>query len=154
MVSQIFMKPFKTAFLRPVNLTNLLFTQSIPQNTNTLRSGDHNWICILDKIRKGHWAWDITWYIPHCIAIFKPLKAAKMAASALEESEVATTLSVTLNISKEVVAQIASSSEDAATVLRKVKEVFDKRASNDEKYRADMANLRRARVNAGLCFLQ
>lgn len=77
-----------------------------------------------------------------------------MAASALEESEVATTLSVTLNISKEVVAQIASSSEDAATVLRKVKEVFDKRTSNDEKYRADMANLRRARVNAGLCFLQ
>lgn len=77
-----------------------------------------------------------------------------MAASAIEESEVVTTLSVTLNISKEVVAQIASSSEDAATVLRKVKEVFDKRASNDEKYRADMANLRRARVNAGLCFLQ
>lgn len=61
-----------------------------------------------------------------------------------------TTLSVTLNISKEVIAQIASSSEDAATVLRKVKEVLDERASNDEKYRADMANLRRARVNAGL----
>ena len=61
-----------------------------------------------------------------------------------------TTLSATLNISKEVIAQIASSSEDAATVLRKVKEVLDERASNDEKYRADMANLRRARVNAGL----
>lgn len=73
-----------------------------------------------------------------------------MAASAIEESEVVTTLSVTLNISKEVIAQIASSSEDAATVLRKVKEVLDERASNDEKYRADMANLRRARVNAGL----
>lgn len=73
-----------------------------------------------------------------------------MAASAIEESEVVTTLSVTLNISKEVIAHIASSSEDAATVLRKVKEVLDERASNDEKYRADMANLRRARVNAGL----
>ena len=73
-----------------------------------------------------------------------------MAASAIEESEVVTTLSVTLNISKEVIAQIASSSEDAATALRKVKEVLDERASNDEKYRADMANLRRARVNAGL----
>ena len=73
-----------------------------------------------------------------------------MAASAIEESEVVTTLSATLNISKEVIAQIASSSEDAATVLRKVKEVLDERASNDEKYRADMANLRRARVNAGL----
>ena len=73
-----------------------------------------------------------------------------MAASAIEESEVVTTLSVTLNISKDVIAQIASSSEDAATVLRKVKEVLDERASSDEKYRADMANLRRARVNAGL----
>ncbi|CAH3021550.1 unnamed protein product [Porites evermanni] len=77
-----------------------------------------------------------------------------MAASAIEESEVVTTLSVTLNISKEVIAQIASSSEDAATVLRKVKEVFDERASNDEKYRADMANLRRARVNAEQQFSQ
>ena len=77
-----------------------------------------------------------------------------MAASAIEESEVVTTLSVTLNISKEVIAQIASSSEDAAIVLRKVKEVFDERASSDEKYRADMANLRRARVNAGLWFLK
>lgn len=41
MVAQIFMKPSKTAFLRSVNLTNLLFTQSIPQNTTTLRSSDH-----------------------------------------------------------------------------------------------------------------
>ena len=41
MVTQIFMKPSKTAFLRSVNLTNLLFTQSIPQNTTTLRSSDH-----------------------------------------------------------------------------------------------------------------
>lgn len=41
MVSQIFMKPFKTAFPRSVNLTNLLFTQSIPQSTTTLRSSDH-----------------------------------------------------------------------------------------------------------------
>ena len=40
-VSQIFMKPLKTAFLCSVNLTNLLFTQSIPQNMNTLRSSDH-----------------------------------------------------------------------------------------------------------------
>lgn len=40
-VSQIFMKPLKTAFLCSVNLTNLLFTQSIPQDTTTLRSSDH-----------------------------------------------------------------------------------------------------------------
>ena len=40
-VYQIFRKPLKTAFLRSVNLTNLLFTQSIPQNTTTLRSSDH-----------------------------------------------------------------------------------------------------------------
>lgn len=33
MVTQIFMKPSKTTFPRSVNLTNLLFTQSIPQNT-------------------------------------------------------------------------------------------------------------------------
>ena len=41
MMTQIFMKPSKTAFLRSVNLTNLLFSQSIPQNTTTLRSSDH-----------------------------------------------------------------------------------------------------------------
>ena len=75
-----------------------------------------------------------------------------MAASAIEESEVVTTLSVSLNISKDVIAHIASLSEDTAAVLRRVKEVFDERTSSDEKYRLDMANLRRARVNAGLCF--
>ena len=75
-----------------------------------------------------------------------------MAASAVEESEVTTTLSVSLGLSKEVIAQIASLNEDAATLLRRVKEIFDERSSNDEKYRLDMANLRRARVNAGLSF--
>ena len=75
-----------------------------------------------------------------------------MAASVIEGSEVVTTLSVSLGISKEVIAQIASLNEDAATVLRRVKDVFDERSSSDEKYRTDMANLRRARVNAGLSF--
>jgi len=75
-----------------------------------------------------------------------------MAASAVEESEVVTSLSVLLGISKEVIAQTVSLNEDAATVLRRAKDVLDERAANDEKYRSDMANLRRARVNAGLCF--
>ena len=90
--------------------------------------------------------------IPHCITSFSSRQAAKMAASAVEGSEVVTTLSVSLGISKEVIAQIASLNEDAATVLRRVKDVFDERSSSDEKYRTDMANLRRARVNAGLSF--
>jgi len=44
--------------------------------------------------------------------------------------------------------------EDAATVLRRAKDVLDERAANDEKYRSDMANLRRARVNAEQQFNQ
>ena len=76
-----------------------------------------------------------------------------MAASAAEESEVVKTLSATLGISNEIVAQVASSSEDAATVLLKVKEGFDEYSNKDEKYRSDMAGLRRARVDAGFNFL-
>lgn len=72
-----------------------------------------------------------------------------MAASAVEESEVVTTLSVNLGISKEVIAQFASLNEDAASVLLKVKQVLDENSSKDEKYRSDMGNLRRARVDAG-----
>ena len=75
-----------------------------------------------------------------------------MAASAVEESEVVKTLSVTLGISSEIVAQLASLGEDAATVLLKVKQVFDEHSNKDEKYRSDMASLRRARVDAGLNF--
>lgn len=75
-----------------------------------------------------------------------------MAASVVEESDVVTTLSVSLGISKEIIAQITSLNEGVATVLHRVKDVFDERAACDEKYRSDMANLRRARVNAGLRF--
>ena len=78
-------------------------------------------------------------------------QAAKMAAS-VGESEIVKTLSVTLGISNEIIAQLASSSEDAATVLLKVKQVFDEYSSKDEKNRSDMATLRRARVDAGLNF--
>ena len=79
----------------------------------------------------------------------------KMAASAVavEESEVVTALSHSLGISKEILANVASYNEDSASVLGRVKAVFDERASSEEKYRLDMANLRRARVNAGLRFL-
>lgn len=77
-------------------------------------------------------------------------KAAKMAASEVEESEVVKTLSDTLGISKEIIAQIAGLSEDSATVVLKVKQVLDEQASKDEKYRSDMGALRRARVDAGL----
>ena len=72
-----------------------------------------------------------------------------MAASAVEESEVVKTLSVILGISKDVIAQLASVNEDAATFLLKVKQVVDEYASKDEKIRLDMAALRRARVDAG-----
>lgn len=75
-----------------------------------------------------------------------------MAASAVEESEVVKTLSVNLGISKDVIAQLASLNEDTATVLLKVKQVFDEHSSKDEKYRSDMGALRRARVDAGLNF--
>ena len=76
-----------------------------------------------------------------------------MAASVVvEESEVVTSLSHSLRISKDVLAQIANQSEDAASVLDRVKAVFDEYVSSEEKYRLDMANLRRARVNAGLSF--
>lgn len=81
-----------------------------------------------------------------------PRLAGKMAASAVEESEVVKTLSVTLGISSEIVAQLASLGEDAATVLLKAKQVFDEYSSKEEKYRTDMASLRRARVDAGLNF--
>ncbi|XP_020609857.1 nucleoprotein TPR-like isoform X1 [Orbicella faveolata] len=77
-----------------------------------------------------------------------------MAASAVEESEVVKTLSVTLGISSETIAQLASLSEDAATVLLKVKQVFDEHSNKDEKYRSDMASLRRARVDAEQQFSQ
>jgi len=73
-----------------------------------------------------------------------------MAASEVEESEVVKTLSVTLGISNEIIAQLASSSEDAATVLLKIKQLFDEHSNKDEKCRSDMASLRRARVDAGL----
>ena len=56
MMTQIFMKPSKTAFLRSVNLTNLLFTQSIPQNTTTLRSSDH-------KLNLHVWKEDHSWSV-------------------------------------------------------------------------------------------
>lgn len=79
-----------------------------------------------------------------------PRLACKMAASA--ESEVVKTLSVTLGISSEIIAQLASLGEDAATVLLKAKQVFDEYSSKEEKYRTDMASLRRARVDAGLNF--
>ncbi|KAJ7387616.1 hypothetical protein OS493_000951 [Desmophyllum pertusum] len=77
-----------------------------------------------------------------------------MAASAVEESEVVTTLSVNLGISKEVIAQFASLNEDAASVLLKVKQVLDENSSKDEKYRSDMSTLRRARVDAEQQFSQ
>lgn len=73
-----------------------------------------------------------------------------MAASEVEESEVVKTLSVTLGISNEIIAQLASSSEDAATVLLKIKQLFDEHTNKDDKCRSDMASLRRARVDAGL----
>ena len=73
-----------------------------------------------------------------------------MAASEVEESEVVQTLSVTLGISNEIIAQLASSSEDAATVLLKIKQLFDEHTNKDDKCRSDMASLRRARVDAGL----
>ena len=81
-----------------------------------------------------------------------PRLAGKMAASEVEESEVVKTLSVTLGISSEIIAQLASLGEDAATVLLKAKQVFDEYSSKEEKYRTDMASLRRARVDAGLNF--
>lgn len=81
-----------------------------------------------------------------------PRLAGKMAASVVEESEVVKTLSVTLGISSEIIAQLASLGEDAATVLLKAKQVFDEYSSKEEKYRTDMASLRRARVDAGLNF--
>lgn len=73
-----------------------------------------------------------------------------MAASAIEESEVVKSLSVTLGISSEIIAQLGSSSEDAGTVLLKIKQLFDEHSNKDEKCRSDMASLRRARVDAGL----
>lgn len=77
----------------------------------------------------------------------------KMAASAevMEESEVVASLSHSLGISKDVLAKIASQNEETASVFSKAKAVFEELASSKEKYRLDMANLRRARVNAGLC---
>ena len=75
-----------------------------------------------------------------------------MAASAVEESEVVKTLSDSLGIPKDIIAQLASLNEDSATVLLKVKQVFDEHSSKDEKYRSDMGALRRARVDAGLNF--
>lgn len=86
----------------------------------------------------------------HPVLLIAP--SSKMAASAVEESEVVKTLSVTLGVSNEIIAQLASLSEDAATVLLKVKQVFDEYSTKDEKYRSDMAALRRARVDAGLDF--
>lgn len=76
----------------------------------------------------------------------------KMAASVAEESEVVTTLSVILGISRELIAQLATKHEDATVFLRKVKQMFDEYSSKEEKIRSDMATLRRARVDAGLYF--
>ncbi|CAH3109789.1 unnamed protein product [Pocillopora meandrina] len=77
-----------------------------------------------------------------------------MAASAAEESEVVTTLSVILGISRELIAQLATKHEDATVFLLKVKQMFDEYSSKEEKIRSDMATLRRARVDAEQQFNQ
>lgn len=73
------------------------------------------------------------------------------SAEATAEGEVVTSLSHFLGISKDVLTKIASQNEETASALRKARTVFEELASSEEKYRLDMANLRRARVNAGLC---
>ena len=64
-------------------------------------------------------------------------------------AELEDSLSAALEISKEVITQVASLSEDATTVLRKCNDAFDKHTSQEAKWRSDLATLRRARVNSG-----
>ncbi|XP_074635323.1 nucleoprotein TPR-like isoform X3 [Acropora palmata] len=70
------------------------------------------------------------------------------SAEATAEGEVVTSLSHFLGISKDVLIKIASQNEETASALKKARTVFEELASSEEKYRLDMANLRRARVNA------
>ena len=75
--------------------------------------------------------------------------SSKMAASSYGIDELGS-LSTLLGIPSELITELASGSEEVTKVLLKVKDYCDGQGSKEEKWRAELSNLRRARVNAGL----
>ena len=59
-------------------------------------------------------------------------------------------LSTNLGLPSEEIASLANRSEECTTLLLKMKNYCKGQVSKEEKYRSEIASLRRARVNAGL----
>lgn len=75
----------------------------------------------------------------------------KMASSnEVEEQDDCSVISLNLSIPRENLIEIVESSEDGRNFVKKVRESLQKQTEKEAKWRSDMTDLRRARINAGL----
>lgn len=72
------------------------------------------------------------------------------SSNEVEEQDDCSVVSLNLDIPKETVIKIAESSEDASRFVKKVRESLKKQVEKEAKWRSEMTDLRRARINAGL----